>query len=109
MRVKAVVGVVVVYTPAEDPVAVTFFVRIPVIVVARGIGTRGNVEFELETVFPRRLISHGNTALAEARNFAELQNRAVGVERVQINAVHGRTDVTHFDGAKVFVAVERDV
>ena len=53
VRVKAVVGVVVVYTPAEDPVAVTFFVRIPVIVVARGIGTGGNVEFELETVFPR--------------------------------------------------------
>ena len=47
--------------------------------------------------------------LAEAGNFAEFQNRAVGVERVQINAVHGRTDVTHFDGAKVFVAVERDV
>ena len=109
MRVKAVVGVVVVHTPAEDPVTVTFFVRIPVVVIARGIGTGGNVEFELEAVFPRRLISHGNTALAEAGNFAELQNRAVGVERVQINAVHGRTDVAHFDGAEVFVAVERDV
>ena len=32
--VKAVVGVVVVHAPAEDPVAVTFFVRTPVVVVA---------------------------------------------------------------------------
>ena len=109
MGVKAVVWVVVVHTPAENPVAVTFFIRTPVVVVACGIGTWGNVEFELETVFPRRLISHRNATLAEAGNFAEFQNRAVGVKRVQINAVHGCTDVTHFDGTKVFVAVERNV
>ena len=75
---------------------------------ARGIGTGETLNLNWKPFF------QGDSQAMETRRwlkrkFAELQNRAVGVERVQINAVHGRTDVAHFDGAEVFVAVERDV
>ena len=86
--VKAVAWVVVVHPPGRRPSRRHVFCPDSSRYCCARHWNLGNVEFELETVFPRRLISHGNAALAETGNFAEFQNRAVGVERVQIDAVH---------------------